>query len=582
MANLDLDAILPLVTHPIRYTGGELNCISVPGEDKRIRVALLLPDVYEIGMSNYGLRILYALLNRRPDTICERAYTPWPDMANRLRTSGIPLYSLESRRPLNTFHILGFSLQSELTSTNLLYTLELAGVPLHNHERTERHPLVIAGGPCCANPLPLRDFIDCFVIGDGEDVIQEIVATYRDWNRSHRADLLAALAQLESVYVPLVPARTPIRRRVKAVLSEAEFPFPPIVPIGEIIHDRLTLEIARGCCRGCRFCQAGVLNRPYRTRPQAELVRLAEKGIQASGWEEVSLLSLSALDYPGLLDLVDRLNSSLEKRRVAISLPSVRGEDFTPELAQALKKVHKTGLTFAPETASPRLRQMVNKDISEQKIIDSIQAAAQAGWTGVKLYFMIGLPGETDADVNEIGRFVEELGRIAKTWQVRFNLSPFVPKPHTPLQWCGFAPVAALAERLGRLRSGLRRRNVRAKWERPEVSCLQTALARGDTRLGPVIERAYRLGGIFQEWTEDFSFELWQRAFRDSGIDLDSYLRPLPLDQPLPWDFIDVGVSKEHLRAEHDRAQAGLLTPDCRPSECWACGIVNCPGTGRT
>jgi radical SAM family uncharacterized protein len=621
-----LDTILPLVTKPGRYTGGELNSRSwgtrTEGEGRRAKdegrlsVALCLPDVYEIGMSNYGLRILYSVLNRRADIICERVYTPWKDMAERMKAAGLPLYALESHRPLKEFDIVGFSLQSELSYTNVLHVLDLAGIPIRSAERGARDPLIIAGGPCCVNPLPMKPFVDCFVIGDGEEAVVEICDAFRDWDHVRRDDLLAILAELDGVYVPQRHDGRTIRRRAVKELKEDDFPFPPILPTCEIVHDRLTIEIARGCTRGCRFCQAGILNRPYRARPVEEVLRIAERGIRASGWEDLSLLSLSSLDYPALLELVRQLNATLEKRRVAVSLPSVRGEDFTPELAAALKQVRKTGLTFAPETGSERLRRFANKEISEERILTSVRNALQAGWFGVKLYFMIGLPGETEEDVREIARLVEAVARVGRGCSVRFNLSPFVPKPHTPLQWEGFEDPASLQEKVRLIRAGLHRRNVKAKWENPEVSCVQTALARGDERVASVVERVYRAGGVFQEWTESFSFALWQQAFVAAGLDMAEFLRPrageggelahqtkmgtppvegdttrsgvprkngsVPIYEAgkqvqspfsLPWDFIDVGVSKEFLRSERERAYRGELTPDCRSAECQDCGL---------
>jgi radical SAM family uncharacterized protein len=599
--SFDLDCVLPLVTKPSRYTGGELNSISADcAKGSKVRVALCLPDVYEIGMSNYGLRILYSLLNRVPSTTCERVYTPWPDMADRLRSSSTQLYGLESHRPLSEFNVLGFSLQSELSYTNVLYTLDLGGIPLRSAERDAKHPLIIAGGPCCVNPLPMSRFIDCFCIGDGEEVIADVVAAYRNWNRANRDDLLQTLAGIGGVYVPVkhgvggqgpggggqgsgVGARmATIHRRVVSELREDDFPYPPVLPSCEIVHDRLTLEIARGCTQGCRFCQAGMLNRPYRYRPVDEVVRLAEKGIRATGWEEVSLLSLSTLDYPYLLELISRLNASLGKSRVAVSLPSVRGEGFSPELANALKLVRKSGLTFAPETASPRLRALVNKSISEEKILESVRSAVGAGWTGLKLYFMVGLPGETMMEALEIARFVDDVARTGKAAQVRFNLSPFVPKPHTPLQRAAFESVESLNEKILSVKAGLRRRNVKAKWESPEVSCLQAALARGDEKLGPVLEWVYRKGGVFQEWTEKFDYNLWLAAFSENALDLNEYLRARPADEPLPWSFIDVGVSQEFLDREARRAEQGEFTPDCRQAGCTDCGLQDAQCAGMS
>lgn len=370
-----------------------------------------------------------------------------------------------------------------------------------------------------------------------------------------------------------------MRRRVVGELKEEDFPFPPLVPICEITHDRLTIEMARGCTRGCRFCQAGMMNRPIRLRSQESVVRLAERGIRASGWEEVSLLSLSALDYPDLPGLVGKLNSRLKDRRVSISLPSTRGEDFSSELALSLQEVKKSGLTFAPETASAKLRGFVNKDISELRILESVRNALDAGWNGVKLYFMVGLPGESDTDVDEIGRFVTEVGRLCKGRPVRFNLSPFVPKPHTPLQWAPFADIAETGARIDRVRSAINRRNVKAKWANPECSYVEALLARGDERLGPVIERVYREGGVFQEWTEFFRFQVWTDSCRAQGIDPQEYHRERRTDERLPWDFINMGVSREFLAREYEKAKAGEMTPDCASGACTDCGA--CEGHDR-
>jgi len=358
-------------------------------------------------------------------------------------------------------------------------------------------------------------------------------------------------------------------------LKEEDFPSPPLVPICEITHDRLTIEMARGCTRGCRFCQAGMMNRPVRLRSQDSVVRLAERGIRASGWEEVSLLSLSALDYPDLPGLITKLNSRLKERRVSISLPSTRGEDFSSELALSLQEVKKAGLTFAPETASEKLRGFVNKNISELRILESVRNALDAGWNGVKLYFMVGLPGETDADVDGIGRFVTEIGRLCKGRPVRFNLSPFVPKPHTPLQWAAFADIAETQAKINRVRDAITRRNVKAKWANPECSYVEALLARGDEKLGPVIERVYREGGVFQEWTEFFNFRLWVDSCAALGIDPKDYHRERRTDEHLPWDFINMGVSREFLAREYEKAKAGEMTPDCATGECTDCGA--CP-----
>jgi len=584
--------VLPLVTKPIRYTGGEYNALLHDPDSARVSWVLAMPEAYELGMSNYGLRILYSIINRIPDAACERCYAPWPDFGRALQERSLPLYALESKRPVSEFDILGISLQSELSYTDVLYLLDLCRIPLHRTERSESHPVVIAGGPCTVNPLPMADFIDVFVVGDGEDPVREITAVVADRDGQDRAELLRQLSRLEGLFVPGITQQEnsesriqspesrmgwTVRRRLVDELKEEDFPFPPVVPICEITHDRLTVEIARGCTRGCRFCQAGMMNRPVRLRSQDSIARLAERGIRASGWEEVSLLSLSALDYPDLPGLVNKLNSRLKDRRVSMSLPSTRGEDFTSELALSLQEVKKAGLTFAPETASEKLRGFVNKNISELRILESVRNALDAGWNGVKLYFMVGLPGETDADVAEIGRFVTEVGRLCKGRPVRFNLSPFVPKPHTPLQWAAFADIAETQAKIDKLRSAITRRNVKAKWANPECSFVEALLARGDEKLGPVIEKVYREGGIFQEWTEFFRFPLWLESCKAFGVDPNDYHRERSTEERLPWDFINVGVSREFLAKEYAKAKAGEMTPDCAAGACTNCGACPTP-----
>jgi radical SAM family uncharacterized protein len=568
--------VLPLVTKPIRYTGGEYNALLRDPDSARVGWVLAMPEAYELGMSNYGLRILYSIINRLDNAACERCYAPWPDFGKALQERGLPLYALESKRPVSEFDVLGLSLQSELSYTNVLYLLDTCRIPLRRAERDASHPLIVAGGPCTVNPLPMADFIDVFVVGDGEDPVREITGAVANWGGHDRGELLNQLSRLEGLYVPgHTPAGATVRRRVVDELKEDDFPSPPLVPICEITHDRLTIEMARGCTRGCRFCQAGMMNRPVRLRSQDSVVRLAERGIRASGWEEVSLLSLSALDYPDLPGLVGKLNSRLKERRVSISLPSTRGEDFSSELALSLQEVKKAGLTFAPETASEKLRGFVNKNISELRILESVRNALDAGWNGVKLYFMVGLPGETDADVDGIGRFVTEIGRLCKGRPVRFNLSPFVPKPHTPLQWAHFADVTETQAKINRVRDAITRRNVKAKWANPECSYVEALLARGDEKLGPVVEKVYREGGVFQEWTEFFRFPLWVESCKALGIDPKDYHRERRTDEQLPWDFINVGVSREFLVREYEKAKAGEMTPDCASGTCTDCGA--CP-----
>ncbi|MEO0083397.1 MAG: TIGR03960 family B12-binding radical SAM protein [candidate division WOR-3 bacterium] len=572
-----LNEILPLVTKPIRYLGNEYNIFFKDSQNNPLYVCLIMPEIYEIGMSNYGLKVLYAILNRQENIIAERAYAPWIDFGEKLQANDIPLYSLESKRPLNQFNILGFSLQSELSYTNVLYILDLAKIPLLSRQRNANHPLIIAGGPCCVNPLPMADFIDCFVIGDGEEVILEITAVYRDWNKKNRFDLLQMLSNIPGVYVPLCHNRESsiIKKRMVSVLREEDAPNPPILPICEIVHDRLTVEIGRGCLRGCRFCQAGFINRPIRLRPISEIIRLAERGIRSTGWEEVSLLSLSALDYPNIQELISQLTRQMAKRRVAISLPSIRGEDFNSQIAQYLQSIKKTGLTFAPETASSRLRSFINKNIDADRIFASMTAAVNSGWRNIKLYFMIGLPNENTDDINAIINFVKQASKISHRLSIKFNLTPFIPKPHTPLQWASFEGVENLKEKMTYIKDNIRHRNIQLKWENPEVSAIQAILARGDEKICAVLFDVYRNGGIFQEWTEKFNYSQWQRSFENSQINPNGYLEQYHLDRKLPWDFIDIGVKKSFLKQEYQNAFNYQFTSNCEKS-CENCHSETC------
>ncbi|MCS7250216.1 MAG: TIGR03960 family B12-binding radical SAM protein [candidate division WOR-3 bacterium] len=547
--------ILPLVTKPIRYTGGEYNLFPLPIKKDTIKCCLIFPEIYEIGMSNYGLRILYAKLNYHKNTICERSYAPALDFGEKLKEHNIPLFSLENKLPLFKFDIIGFSLQSELNYPNVLYCLSLGKIPLYSEERLNGdYPLVIAGGPCTVNPLPMAPFIDAFVIGDGEEVILEIVEVYRNFKKDKKK-ILENLANLEGVYVPLIHKKEKIiKRRYVKELKEDDFPFPPLVPLCEIVHDHLTIEISRGCARGCRFCQAGFTNRPLRIRSEEEIKRIALRAIKATGYEEISLLSFSAGDYPNLSSLLRSLNEILHPYLVALSLPSLRGEDFNEEIMKELKLIKKTGITFAPETVSSRLKKVINKEISNEKIIEAVELLINNNWQGIKFYFMIGLPTEKEEDIKEIAYFLNFLGKLIKNKELRISISPFIPKPHTPFQFCSFEDKKLLFEKIKILKNLVKFKNIRIKYENFDQAEIQTILARGDEKLAPVIEEVFKRQGIFQDWTENFKYQLWLESFLKNQIEKENYLKEKNIKEPLPWEFIDIGVSKNFLIESYQKA----------------------------
>jgi radical SAM family uncharacterized protein len=563
-----------------------------------IRVALAYPDLYEIGMSNLALPILYELLNSQSDVLAERVFAPWVDMATAMQTAGIPLFSLESKRPLKDFDIIGFSLGYELTYTNVLNMLHLAQIPVLASERDDSHPVIMAGGSSVLNPEPMADFIDFFVIGDGEEVLLELLNSFRNWKgrgkRAAKKELLTEVATIPGVYVSslyqveyqadglpksitptVAQAQLSIERRIVT-----ELPPPvakPVVPYIEVVHDRGTVEIQRGCSRGCRFCQAGMIYRPVRERPQEGVLQAVGELIANCGYDEVSLLSLSTSDYSG----IDELVSSISHRyyNLAISLPSLRLDSFSVALVDSLPSRRKTGFTFAPEAGSQRLRQVINKPTTEDEILETAAIAFDRGWTGLKLYFMLGLPTETTDDVEGISQLVTKvhsLGKRAKGRQpqVRVSISTFVPKPHTPFQWVAQESEQQLNSKHELLKLGLRRRGIRLSWQDPEISLLEAALSRGDRRLGKVIYRAWKLGSTFDAWSEHFNYGNWLRAFEESGLEPGFYaLRQRPLDEILPWAHIDAGVTTAFLKREYHLAFDGKSTPDCRYGACNVCGL---------
>jgi radical SAM family uncharacterized protein len=613
------ERLLQQVNRPARYIGREWNSVVKDSPQVRVRMALCYPDAYEIGMSHQGLRILYEVANRRPDAAAERVFHPWPDAAALMRQHGIALSGLESDTPLNEFDLVGITLQHELTYTNVPSLLELGGVSPLAAERAPAEPLVIGGGPCAFNPEPLADFFDAFVIGDGEEALDELLdlllaqpAKVRDRScrtAEHRAELVARLAEVEGVYVPsgyeleaardgsLAPVPRQegfprrVARRIIADLDAAPYPIAPVVPYCETVHDRAEIEPARGCTRGCRFCQAGMIYRPVRERSPGTLLSQAEQIIANTGYDEVSLLSLNCPDYSRIEELIDGLHERLADRRVSVSLPSLRVDTFSVGLARRVQRVKKSGLTLAPEAGTQRLRDIINKDVGDDDLAQAATAAFRNGWQRLKLYFMIGLPHETDEDILAIPATIERILAIARKeltrpgygrLKISVSIASLIPKPHTPFQWLGQESRDELLGKQRSIREAVSNRRVSLSFHDPRQSALEAALARGDRRLGAVILCAYRGGASFDAWSEQFNFEAWQRAFAEHGLDLDQQAqREIPTEAVLPWDVIDTGVDKEFLGAELTRATSGDLTPDCRQVGCHGCGlaalVASCP-----
>ncbi len=599
-----LDAILSLVTRPARYTGHEWNSVRQDWEAARVHIALAYPDIYEVGMSSLGHLILYDLLNRVPGVLCERVYAPWVDMADQLRQRNLPLFSLESHRPLREFDIIGFSLPYELNYTNVLEMLDLAGIPPLTARRGPEDPLVIAGGTCAYNPEPLADFFDLFVIGEGEEVAVDLVQAYWDAGlgpaalgrrRPHRRDYLQRAAGIDGVYVPsfyrvsyhadgrvaaVVPAtpeaRPVVTKRIVPTLPRAISR--PVVPYVEAVHDRAMVEIQRGCTRGCRFCQAGTIYRPVRERSKEEVLSTVEELLANTGYDEVALVSLSSTDHSDIEGIVSSLVQRYRKDVLSISLPSLRVDAFSVRLAEMLSQGKRPGLTFAPEAGTQRLRDVINKNVTADDLAATAQAAFGRGWHSLKLYFMVGLPTESQEDVQGIVDLVLnvcEIGRREQGGRARVNVSvaTFVPKAQTAFQWSAQDRSESLEAKLSILQRGLRHRGVHLSWHDPQTSLLEAVLSRGDRRLGPAIYRAWQLGARFDAWSDQFNFGIWQRAFEEQGLDPAFYAhRERDLQETLPWDHIDAGVDRECLQEEYRKALRGEVTLDCREGGCYSCG----------
>ena len=585
------------VEKPARYMGGEMG--SVRKDEAELRFALAFPDVYEVGMSHLGLRILYHVLNGVDGVAAERVFAPWPDREAQMRAGGEPLATLETGTPLAQCDVAGFTLQYELSYSNIINMLNLAGIPCCSSDRNERHPLVIAGGPCAYNPEPLAPFFDAILVGDGEEAVLEICAAVREAKRqgTSRPVLLQRLAAVEGVYVPAFyePHYNPdgtmsglkvapgapdkVRRRFLGSLDTAPYPVEPVVPYMKTVHDRVAVEIARGCTRGCRFCQAGYVYRPLRERSPATVLDLAEKALQTTGYDEISLLSLSSGDYSCIEPLMSALMSRYAEERVAVSLPSLRVGTLTGGLIEEIRKVRKTGFTLAPEAGSERMRRVINKGISEEDLLEGAYNVFAAGWRSIKLYFMIGLPGETLEDVEQIAvlarRVKDQSRRAGNPGEVTVSVSNFVPKAHTPFQWEAQISTDDILAKQYLLHTELKKRKLRLKWHDAPLSFMEGVFARGDRRLAPVIVRAVELGCRFDGWGDHFSLERWLQAFRECGIDPEWYLRRREQDELLPWDHIDCGVTRGFLMKERQRALDEAATPDCRHGACGACGVCD-------
>ena len=604
--NIDyrLDAILRRVEKPARYVGGEYNQIIKDRSAVDVRFALCFPDVYEIGMSNLGVRILYGAMNEEKDIWCERVFAPWGDMARIMQEEGIRLWALESGDPLNEFDIIGFSLGYEMSYTTVLDMLALGGIPLHAADRTSLKNLVVAGGQCICNIEPMADFFDLCFFGEGEELDLELIRLYQTakregWDKQH---FLIQAAGIDGVYVPSLysicyhPDGTiagvdpqygvpeTVRKRIVEDLDACYYPANPIVPSMEIVHDRISLEVFRGCIRGCRFCQAGQICRPVRNRSPQKLLELGKNTLENTGYQEINLSSLSTSDYRELGTLCDGLLEYCEPRGISLSLPSLRADNFSMEIMQRVQRVRKSGLTFAPEAGTQRMRDVINKNVTEEELLRSCAIAFAGGWNGVKLYFMLGLPTETDEDVTGIAELAKKVlwcwkqnaSNKSRGVRITVSTSEFIPKPHTPFQWEAQVSHEEYLRRVRLLSDSLQSaRAITYNWHNAEVSIVEAALARGDRRLGRVIEEVWKNGGRLESWTEYFSLAAWEQAFSACGLDLDFYVyRDRSTDEHLPWDHMDVGVTKKHLKRERERAYRAELTPDCR-EKCAGCGAAS-------
>lgn len=609
MSFTEKDKILMKVQKPTRYTGGELNSIMKDPKSVDVRFAMCFPDVYEIAMSHLGIKILYHILNERDDTYCERVFAPWVDMEEEMRARDIKLFGLETGDAITNFDFVGFTLQYELSYSNIINMLDLADIPLLSKNRTIDNPFVCAGGPCAYNPEPLADFVDFFMMGEGEESINEIVDVYNEWKKSgsrDRVEYLSEIAKIEGIYVPMfydveynddntIKSVTPnhenakpvIRKRIMKDFDKTYAPNTIVVPFGEIVHDRVMLEVFRGCIRGCRFCQAGYVYRPVRERKHETLLGLAENLLNCSGYDEISLSSLSTSDYRELPQLTNELIDITEKKKIGLSLPSLRIDNFSLELMEKVQKVRKSGITFAPEAGTQRLRDVINKNITEENILKSVKMVFGGGWTNIKLYFMIGLPTETMDDVVGIADLAMKVLNVyfdipkeerAKNINITVSTSSFVPKPFTAFQWEAQDTREMLIKKQDALKAAIPSKRIRYNWHDSKTSYLEGVFARGDRRLGKVLLEAHKQGCKFDGWGEFFSFERWMNVFDVCGVDPNFYnARKREFTEVLPWDHISVGLTKQFFINECKKAYAETTTPNCR-EKCSGCGAASFGG----
>lgn len=595
------DDILCKVEKPARYIGGEINSYNKDKNSVDIRYAFCFPDVYEVAMSHLGTKILYYVMNEREDTYCERCFAPWPDMEKALRENNIPLGTLETKDSLKEFDILGFTLQYEMSYTNILNMLDMCDIPLRASERGEEYPIVMMGGPCAYNPEPLYDIADAFVLGEGEEVTNEILDVYKAMKGKPKAEYLRAISKIQGVYVPslydvtynedgTIKAMTPkfddvpksVKKRILIDFDANKFPDKFIVPYTEIIHDRIVIETTRGCTRGCRFCQAGMIYRPVREKTTERLMGEIDVLLKNTGYEEISLSSLSICDYSNIQNLIMNLIEKYGEEKVGVSIPSLRIDSFSVDLIKEIQKVRKTGLTFAPEAGTQRMRDVINKGVTEEDLLVATRSAFESGWSTIKLYFVIGLPYETTEDVVGIAdlaqKVVDEYFNVPKHirkrgLRVTVSTSILVPKPFTPFQWAPMNQMPEVKEKISALRNSIKSKAINYNWHESPLSYLEAVFARGDRRLCDVLIKAFEKGARFDGWNEYFNYETWQEALEECNVDGDFYAyRERSYDEILPWDFIDIGVSKRYLISENEKAKELILTPDCR-EKCTGCGI---------